>query len=239
MHTASVFYAPFVVVYILLQRKLQNDSGKTNIKGEKHFLTRIFELNYRKLFIIAFGLMVVVERISKFIITEIQTGSLKKTLSNIGLGQPFDVYANSAYGDNFWGDLLRLKISRPQWVLMILVFVLYKPMMNFVKKQGNKAVKAYNIILAMLIYNMIILPAVYYLHIWRDPEYFLLGRLVIWGVLVGAVISKLSHRSRITIRIIAGMISILFFLIKIYQAYDMSHLTPYYFEPIGYLMKLI
>lgn len=237
MHSASVFYAPFVVIYIILRKKLQNDSGKLNKKGKGKFLAKLFELTYRKLFIIAFGLMLIAEKISNFIIVEINTGSLKKTLSNIGLGQPFGVYANSAYGDNFWRDLLSFRISRPQWILMILVFIFYKPMMKFVEKQGSKAIKAYNIILAMLIYNMVILPTVYYMHIWRDPEYFLLGRVVIWGVMIGGIINKSSQHSRSIIRIITVIVSISFFLMKIYHAHNMSHLTPYYFEPIGYLLK--
>lgn len=235
MHTASAIYAPFVIGYVVLSLLFQYNTKKI----KNYQCDKLFELNYRKIFIFSFGIMLLVEFLSKWVVFEIQFGQLKYILYNLGLGQPFNVYANSAYGDDFWGDLFGLRVSRPQWILMVLVFILHNPMMAFVRKQGNNAVKSYTIVLAMLIYNMIIFPAVYYFHIWRDPEYFLLGRLVVWGVIIGMIIDKVSGNSKVIVRVLFFLISISFFSIKIYKAYDMAHLTPYYIEPIGYFFKTL
>lgn len=222
LHTASVFYFPFIVFYILTVKKNKL-------------------CTYKTMFFPSFGIMLVVERLSFIILEMVRSGELNSLFNSLGLGQPFDLYANASVGDNFWLDFIQLDISRFQIIPIVLMFIIYIPLSRLVSRLDNESQKSFRFIELSFIYELILLPAIYYFHMWRSPEYFVFIRVIFWGLVVLLMRKSIGNRgaNRIILIMTSFCLSMALFIYKINYAWDMSSLMPYYLEPLGLLIDLV
>ncbi len=218
MHTASIFYAPFVIFYI--------------------FFKKWKDISYRKLIAIATAVMILVESICSILRKMVLAGQFNGLFTKLGLGQPFDVYANAVKGDSFWKEFLTFKISRPQLLLVLFLFIFIKYLDRDVKKQGIAAVERFSILKMMILYDYIMLPLVYWFSVWRGPEYFLLARLIVWGEIIHWISTKINCSSKKYLDLAIFAVFILYFSLQIYKYWDMSNLTPYHFEIVGHILTI-
>lgn len=217
MHTASVFYAPFILFYLLIKKWK--------------------DISYRKLLALGTAGMVVVDLLCQILRKMVLSGQLKTLFSKLGLGQPFDVYANAVTGDGFWKEFLTFRISRLQLLLVLFLFIFIKQIDKDVKKQGTEATERFGILKIMVLYDYLMLPLVYWFSVWRGPEYFLLARLIVWGEIIHWISTRLTPFGRKCLYLAVFVIFTAFFSLRIYKYWDMSNLTPYYLEPIGHIIE--
>lgn len=219
MHTASIFYAPFFVFNWIVE--------KLKIKS------------FRKLVSICTVLMIFIDASCIFVRNLVLSGSLNGLFRKLGLGQPFDVYASEIYGTSFWWDFLHFRISRLQLILVVVLFVFITPIEKYVNSQGSEAIAKFDILKKMIAYDYTALPLVFWFSVWRGPLYFVLARTIMWGIIIAALLKKISQRSRNFMILITLIGASLFFCKEIYKYWEISKLTPYYLEPFGEIIELI
>ena len=214
MHTASVFYAPFLLFYLITKK----------IKS------------FRILTTITIACMAVLDILCKILRQLVLNGTLNELFNKLGLGQPFNVYAASNFGDNFWRDLFLFRINRPQFLLAIILIIFVPVIDKNIKKYGNETVAKFDLLKNIVLYDIMLLPVVYWFHVWRGPEYFVLARLLIWGYIAHLLSKKIHPNLRNVFYLGIFVISSFYCFYKINKYWDTSNLTPYLLEPIGYFL---
>lgn len=213
MHTVSVLYAPFIVFYWFLRDKTR--------------------LTFRRLTIIAIGVMVGFGTLCEIIKQLILSGALNTLFSQLGLGQPFNVYASNPNGDNFWVDLLAFKIARPQIIIMLLAFIFVAKINDEVLKKLPREINKLRIIELMMVYDFALLPVCYEFNIYRGKYYFLIARVLMIGLLCWLLSTRVTDSSKKYIGIISIVLSIVYLTYQISMIWEESSLMPYIWEPIG------
>lgn len=198
IHASAIFYFGFIVFYWLYKRR-----GSINIK--KAIVWSILG---------AIACRIVQSRI------------LSGNFKFINSGTPIDVYASSSLHSGFFEDWWKMVVS--QLLLIIALAVLVKPIRKYIRNVNDVTVKSkMQYVQLMVYYDLLLVPAAYILHVWRAVDYFLLPRIIMWGLIISTIKAMLPMLQRRYVGLISLVLTVGYLIFRIYTVYDISSLMPY------------
>lgn len=198
MHSATVFYAGFLPFYWLYKRRIN----------------------------IGIGSLLIWSMVGATICRIIQRLILAGQFTFINRGTPIDVYASASLSSGFFDDWWKIVVS--QLMLIIAVVVLRERILRYVERQPSDLVKKRLRYVKLLVYyDLLLVPSAYILHVWRAVDYFLLPRIILWGVVISVLCRLLSQAERRIVPMVGWMAIISYMVLRIYTTYDISCLMPY------------
>lgn len=159
-----------------------------------------------------------------------QTLVISDTL-NIISGTPIDVYVGYSMSKGFFADYWKIIISQ---LLLVVIFVIYRrKLLSRVKLFDDGAKEQFYFIYVTCLYDLLLIPILLVLNVWRGIEYFFWPRLIMWGYIIKVIASQVSGKSRRIIYVGAVVCGYAYMIFRIYTQYDMGGLMPYIFAPFA------
>lgn len=198
IHSASVFYVGFWIFYWLYKRKEKIQPWKL------------------------LGWSIIGSWIGRIV----QILILSNKLTNAIAGTPLKVYAaislNSSFFEDYW------KIVVQQLLLIVALLLFNKRISCFVESITDIEIKfKIKYVQLMCSYDLLLIPAMYILHVWRAVDYFFLPRLIMWGLILNILQGTFIHSQRWIISASSYIVTVIYFVFRIFTVYDISCLMPY------------
>ena len=198
IHSSAIFYVGFIAFYWLYKR-----NGNINIKKA-----------------------IVWSVIGAAVCRIVQSLILSGKFIFINSGTPIDVYASSSLHSGFFEDWWKMVVS--QLLMIVVLAVLVKPIRNYLRNVKDVSVKnKMQYVQLMVYYDLLLVPAAYILHVWRAVDYFLLPRIIMWGLIICTVKSILPIVQRRYVELISLVLTVSYLIFRIFTVYDISCLMPY------------
>lgn len=145
---------------------------------------------------------------------------------SVNFGTPIDVYVSYSINNGFFKDYWKIVVS--QLILMVVMIVCKKTNLKFYLQLTDiEAKKRFQFIYILCIYDLILVPLLGVLNVWRGIEYMFWPRLVMWGYIIQCLCKKSPQGECKFVKAIAFLFGCAYLVFRIYTQYDIGGLMPY------------
>lgn len=143
----------------------------------------------------------------------------------------YQSYISGNMGSSFWQA--GWTIAFEQMLLGAFMLFSYRKMQRATETNDDFDNSRMKIIWNICVFDMLLIPINFGLHIWRGYEYFYVARLVMWGYLIYLWVSTCHRQIRPLINFMLVIAFISWMIFRVYSTWEDSGLMPYIFEPLN------
>lgn len=143
----------------------------------------------------------------------------------------YQSYISMNMGSSFWEGFW--KIAFEQMLLGAFMALYYKKIKDVTENNDNLDAIRIKTLWNICIFDMLLIPICFGLHIWRGYEYFYVARLAMWGCLIYIWLLKFKQTLRPALKLFLLLCFISWMIFRVYNTWEDSGLMPYIFEPFN------
>ena len=140
----------------------------------------------------------------------------------------YQSYISNNMGGAFWES--GWTIAFEQMLLGVFMLFSYKRIRKAASMNDDFDNSRMKIIWNICVFDMLLIPINFGLHIWRGYEYFYVARLVMWGYLIYLWMSTCHRQIRPLINFLLVIAFISWMIFRVYNTWEDSGLMPYVFD---------
>lgn len=140
----------------------------------------------------------------------------------------YSSYINKSVGSSFWEA--GWTIAFEQMLLGAFMLINYKRMKRDEKNNDTLDLSRIQTLWNICVFDILLIPINFGLHIWRGYEYFYVARLALWGYLIYIWLVRYNSRTKATLNPLLIMAFIAWMVFRVYNTWEPSGLMPYVFD---------
>lgn len=140
----------------------------------------------------------------------------------------YSSYINKSVGNSFW--VSGWTIAFEQMLLGAFMLVNYKRMKRDEKNNDALDLSRIQMLWNICVFDMLMIPINFGLHIWRGYEYFYVARLTMWGYLIYIWLVHYDNRIKAAFKPLIVVAFIAWMIFRVYNTWEPSGLMPYVFD---------
>lgn len=170
--------------------------------------------------------------LSLLIISIISVPILQNFAIEFIIGQEVDGVYHSYISNNmnasFWET--GWTIAFEQMLLGVFMLVNYKNVKRNERNNDVLDLSRIKMLWNICVFDMLLIPINFGLHIWRGYEYFYVARLALWGYLIYLWLMSFDNRMKAIFEPLLLLVFIAWMVFRVYNTWEPSGLMPYVFD---------
>lgn len=140
----------------------------------------------------------------------------------------YSSYIKGGMGNSFW--VAGWTIAFEQMLLGVFMLVNYRRIKRDEKNNDALDISRIRMLWNICVFDMLLIPINFGLHIWRGYEYFYVARLALWGYLLYLWLTRCDRRMKTFFKHLLVLAFIAWMVFRVYNTWEPSGLMPYVFD---------